>query len=181
LKRYILTGAPGAGKTAIIRALENLGHFVVEEAATDIIALRHAQGEDEPHSRPGFVDDIVALQKQRQIQVASAACDLQFHDRSAVCSYALAAFLGYPPSAILMDEMARIEQEQVYEKEVFFIDNLGFVQPTAARRISFEDCLKFEAMHEEVYRAFGYDCVRIAAGPLADRVEQIRRRVFGGG
>lgn len=30
--RYILTGAPGSGKTAIIRALERQGYFIVEEA-----------------------------------------------------------------------------------------------------------------------------------------------------
>jgi predicted ATPase len=39
MKRYILTGAPGAGKTAILRALERNGRVVIEEAATDVIAL----------------------------------------------------------------------------------------------------------------------------------------------
>jgi predicted ATPase len=39
MKRYILTGAPGAGKTAIIRQLELDRFSVVEEAATDVIAL----------------------------------------------------------------------------------------------------------------------------------------------
>lgn len=34
---YILTGAPGAGKTAILRLLEANGYPVVEEAATDVI------------------------------------------------------------------------------------------------------------------------------------------------
>ena len=33
MKRYILTGTPGAGKTAILRALETEGFDVVEEAA----------------------------------------------------------------------------------------------------------------------------------------------------
>jgi len=36
---YVLTGAPGAGKTAILRMLETFGHPVVEEAASDVIAL----------------------------------------------------------------------------------------------------------------------------------------------
>jgi predicted ATPase len=44
MNRYVLTGAPGAGKTAIIRQLELDGFSVVEEAATDIIALWHAKG-----------------------------------------------------------------------------------------------------------------------------------------
>jgi hypothetical protein len=46
--RFILTGAPGSGKTAILRHLELDGFGVVEEAATDVIALAQAQGIDEP-------------------------------------------------------------------------------------------------------------------------------------
>ncbi len=41
---YILTGAPGAGKTAVLRLLEASGYPVVEEAATDVIALGNAPG-----------------------------------------------------------------------------------------------------------------------------------------
>ena len=37
MPRYILTGAPGAGKTAVLRLLEVSGYTVVEEAATDVI------------------------------------------------------------------------------------------------------------------------------------------------
>jgi hypothetical protein len=40
MKRRILTGTPGAGKTSILRLLERLGHSIVEEAATAVIALR---------------------------------------------------------------------------------------------------------------------------------------------
>ena len=44
---YILTGARWSGKTAILRKLETLGYLVVEEAATDVIALENALGRDE--------------------------------------------------------------------------------------------------------------------------------------
>jgi len=37
-RRYVLTGAPGSGKTALLGALRERGHAVVEEAATDVIA-----------------------------------------------------------------------------------------------------------------------------------------------
>ena len=45
MRRFILTGAPGAGKTAVIRQLEIDDFRVVEEAATDIIALELAAEE----------------------------------------------------------------------------------------------------------------------------------------
>jgi predicted ATPase len=44
MRRFIITGAPGAGKTAIIRQLELDGFSVFEEAATDLIAAAQAQG-----------------------------------------------------------------------------------------------------------------------------------------
>jgi predicted ATPase len=177
MKRYILTGTPGCGKTAIIRSLEVAGYLVVEEAATDIIALRHAQRIAEPWTHGPFIDDIISLQKQRQLRVADLSSSVQFYDRSPLCTYALSVWLGYPISITLADEMERIAKERIYEKQVFFVENLGFCEPTAARKISFEDSLKFEKVHEETYRSFGYECIRIAPRELAARVEQIKRYV----
>lgn len=54
MKRFILTGTPGAGKTVLLRQLEQDGFGVVEEAATDVIALQQAQGIAEPWTDPGF-------------------------------------------------------------------------------------------------------------------------------
>ncbi len=44
MRRFIITGAPGAGKAAILRQLELDGFSVAEEAATDIIAAAQARG-----------------------------------------------------------------------------------------------------------------------------------------
>ncbi len=70
---YILTGAPGAGKTAIVRMLEAGGYPVVEEAATDVIALGQALGRDEPWQDEDFIGKILALQRQRQDAVRADA------------------------------------------------------------------------------------------------------------
>jgi len=80
---YVLTGTPGAGKTAVLRLLETGGQVVVEEAATDTIALDHALGLLEPRHDNTFIDRVVALQRQRQRLVDAAAT--VFFDRSPVC------------------------------------------------------------------------------------------------
>ncbi|HEY2659464.1 MAG TPA: AAA family ATPase [Caulobacteraceae bacterium] len=177
MQRYILTGAPGAGKTAILRQLEADGASVVEEAATDVIALEHALGRDEPHARPDFIDKIIGLQGRRQLAAAARPDAVQIHDRSPVCTYALSRFLNFPASPILAAELARIEAEGVYQRWVLFIENLGFVTPTAARRISFADTLRFEIVHEQVYQELGYELVRIEPGALGDRVAAVQRAI----
>src|SRR5277367_5179901 len=85
MKRYILTGTPGCGKTSIVRALEFAGYLVVEEAATDVIALRNSQGITQPWCHAAFIDDITNLQKQRQLRMAGLESGIQFYDRSPVC------------------------------------------------------------------------------------------------
>lgn len=175
MRRFILTGTPGAGKTVLLRRLERDGFSVVEEAATDVIALAQAEGVAEPWTHPSFIDDVVMLQHLRQQRAAREAVDLQFHDRSAVCTAALAAFLGYPVSAALADELARLKREAVFERRVFLVRNLGFVVPTEARRIGLKDALRFERIHEETYRRHGFEIVFLEPGPLPARVEALKR------
>jgi predicted ATPase len=175
MRKFILTGAPGSGKTAIIRQLELRGFSVVEEAATDVIALEQARGVAEPWRHPSFIDSVAKLQRRRQVRTSGDTEEIQFHDRSAVCTAALAAYLGYPRSNILLRELKRIETDAVFQKCVYFIQTLGFVTPTQARRISFEDTLRFERVHEETYRSFGFELVPIAPGSVLDRADAIKR------
>ncbi len=177
MKRYILTGTPGAGKTAILRQLEVEGYAVVEEAATDVIALEQARGVAEPWTHPSFIDAIVRLQRERRLRYADFSGDVQFHDRSPICTYALARFLGFPIPDFHSSEIERISREAIYRKKVFFVRNLGFVTPTSARRIGYEEALRFERVHEEAYRDFGFTLVAVVPGPLGERVGAIRRSV----
>jgi len=64
-----------------------------------------------------------------------------------------------------------------YEPTAFFIRNQGFVHPTAARRISYEDSLAFERLHERVYQGLGFQLVEVPPGPLPDRTALTRQTV----
>ncbi len=174
MKRYILTGAPGAGKTVLLRALERAGHVVVDEAATDVIALAQAEGVAEPWTDPGFVDAIVKLQKQRE---ARAVGDIVFFDRSPVCALALARFLGHPVSPWLRAELDRIAAERVYQRRVLLVRSLGFITPTAARRISLDEALAFGRAHEEAYQELGYDLVAVEPGSVSERLATVLARI----
>jgi predicted ATPase len=168
----ILTGAPGAGKTVLLRGLELAGYGVVEEAATDVIAWRQATGCMEPWKQPDFVDAILDLQIRRQ-----AASDCQgrsvYLDRSPVCTLALCRFLGLTPTERLNQETAPDRLRALYRPLVLFVRGLGFITPTSARRISLEEAARFESIHRQTYEDLGFGLLEIPAASAADRVKQV--------
>jgi predicted ATPase len=172
--RYILTGTPGAGKTAILRQLE-FSARVVEEAATDVIALAQAMGVTEPWTDPAFIDTVLALQQRRQSAVADDG--LTFFDRSPVCTLALSRYADVEPSPALLAEVDRLVATGFYERTVFFIRNQGYVAPTPARRITLPESLRFEQIHEDTYRKYGFRLVDVPARSLTDRVAVIRHEI----
>lgn len=174
MPNHILTGAPGSGKTALLRQLELAGHAVVEEAATDVIALQHALGRAEPWQDPAFLEHIVSLQRRRELAAASTPGST-FFDRSPVCTLALSRYLGVPAPPSLISELNRIRAERVFEPAVFFVRNQGLIERTAARRITFAQSLIFERIHEETYLELGYALVEVPPAPLLERAELVQK------
>ena len=177
MRRYILTGAPGSGKTSILRALADMGYAVVEEAATDMNAAALARGEAEPWTDPLFIDKIVRLQRQRLAGPVRAGAAAQVHDRSPVCTLALARWLGRPVTAALRGELAEITRDGTFDRRVFFVRPIGFCQPTAVRRISYQDSLAFERVHESEYLRLGFEIVDIPAGAVGERAALVDSRI----
>ncbi|MGH3489443.1 MAG: ATP/GTP-binding protein [Actinopolymorphaceae bacterium] len=177
MPRYILTGTPGAGKTAILRGLEADGHAVVEEAATDVIALQHSLGHSEPWKDRSFIDAIVRLQRQRETRTRAIEGDLIYFDRSPICTLALSRHLRRPTSCLLAAEVDRIIRQAVYASTVFFVRNQGAVQTTPARQITFEDSLGFERLHQDTYHQLGFDLVDVPPGPLVARIALVQQTV----
>jgi predicted ATPase len=180
-KHFIFTGTPGSGKTSVIKELEKLGHTVIHEAATDVISQEQAKGIERPWEEPEFVDEITRMQKDRQM---NATGDLQFYDRSPFCTYALGKYLAYwkdlefKPLPVLLDEIDRCLKNSVYQNNVFFFENLGFITHTDARKISYEDALIFEQIHLEVYKELGFDIIMVPKGlTVTQRCEFILERV----
>jgi predicted ATPase len=169
---HILSGAPGAGKTAMLRGLELAGCQVVEEAATDVIAWRQANGCLEPWTQPDFIDAILELQVRRQI-AADRLDGAVFLDRSPVCTLALSRFLGLSPSARLIQETAPDRLQSLYRRQVLFARGLGFITPTPARRISLEEAERFDTVHRQTYEELGFKLLDVPAGSAADRVSQV--------
>lgn len=97
MKRFILTGPPGAGKTSILRHLERAAYSVIDEAATDLIAAWQAQGIAQPWMQTGFIDAVADLQTHRlasaaleppasSFTTAPSSAPLRWRTTSAICA-----------------------------------------------------------------------------------------------
>jgi predicted ATPase len=174
-REIILTGAPGAGKTLILRQLEVDGIDIVEEAATDVIALQHGLGVAEPWMQLEFTQTIAQLQVQRVARPALG--EVRVSDRSLVCTLALAEYLGHPIPALLERAIAESMERRQFERRVLFVELLGFITPTEARRISLADSQRFEAFHVAAYERLGFELVRIPPLPLEERMALVRAAI----
>lgn len=177
-RQFILTGAPGAGKTLILRHLEVDGVDVIEEAATDIIALELGRGVTEHWLEPGFISAITELQVLRAGRPIRG--DLRVADRSLLCTLALAEYLGHPVPPVLTDSIRAMLAAGTFERRVLFVELLGFITPTEARRISLADSQRFERFHIDVYERFGFELVRVPARPIDERVAMVRSLLAAG-
>ena len=129
-----------------------------------MISQEQVKGIEKPWEEPEFVDKITLMQKERQM---NSTGNIQFYDRSPFCTYALGKYLShhknfeFKPSPVLLDEIDRCLKNGVYQNRIFFFENLGFIEHTDARKISYEDALVFEQIHLNVYKEFGFEIMMV--------------------
>jgi predicted ATPase len=120
-----------------------------------------------------FIERITLLQRERREDPVSPGATAQVHDRSAVCTLARAHHLRRPVPPVLDAEIARVTEAGSFDRRVFFVRPLGFLQSTEVRRISYEESLVFERLHETEYLRLGFEIVAVPVGPAADRAAAI--------
>ena len=174
VKKYVLTGGPGSGKSSIVIALEMRGEYVIREAAEDYIRLRQAQGQPEPWTEENFQDKILELQILRESRIPKNI-ERIFIDRGIIDGMAYFHKAGKRPSKKLLDE-ANKAYGRAYDK-IFLIENLGSCESNHVRRENIEEALILERLQERNYRYYEFPVIKVPASPLDDRVNYILERV----
>ena len=166
VKKIVLTGGPGVGKTSIILALKVLGEHVVEEASTDYIKFKQASGIQSPWDEEDFQDGILQLQKQSESRIDPKA-PMVFIDRGLYDGLAYHQRESYMYQKILRE--ARLH---VYDI-VFIIEPLDFIVQNGVRRETKKESETIGRKLKKIYREAGYRPIPIKKGTLAERASAI--------
>lgn len=164
-RRHVLTGAPGTGKTAVLRAMPS--HVVVvAEPAREILAEERAAGR--PATFEKDEDRFVDLLLRRSIEKFEAALPAEgvvVFDRGIPDCIAYAAHLGAATGPSL-----RAATTHRYDGTVMLLAPWEEIYRTDdERRMAFEDVVAFHRAIVDSYRAAGYLPIELPRGSVAAR------------
>jgi predicted ATPase len=167
---YIVTGAPGSGKTAI---LDHIGAGVrcVDEAAREVLAeQRSVDGVGTPDRDAALFLDLL-LQRSIDKHIAAEQWEGSVvFDRGIPDCIAYADMLGVDPTPSLLSSQRHRYTNQVLLlepwEEIYVVDD--------ERTMSFADTVRFQTALTDAYRRAGYSLVKVPRDSVDQRAAFVR-------
>ncbi len=170
---FILTGAPGSGKTAVLGRLGN-EFRCVDEPAREVLAEQRATGGSGTWDQDASL--FVHLLLQRSIEkyaMARKSGDTVIFDRGIPDCIVYAVRAGADPTPSL--EAADAYR---YQPHVLFLEPWNDIYETDEERImSFDDTVSFSQALRDVYERSGYTLVDVPRDSIDDRATFVRMSV----
>jgi len=171
--RFIITGGPGSGKTALVEALQNLGYYGFPEVARDLISegIVPPGWAEKPDSGRFF--DLILKQRIIYYQQIKGT-EIGFYDR------------GIPDSLAYFTYQKKKVPRSLSEAIITYRYNpLVFVTPPW-KEIYHNDSIRRETFHEArvlyklatvAYQSHGYEIVELPKSSLESRVSIVLSEV----
>jgi predicted ATPase len=151
--RFVITGAPGSGKTLVLRELVNLEFLSIDEPARAILAEQRAIGGDGvPDKNPQLFCDLMLQRAIADYERTAGDGDAAFFDRGIPDMVGYAELFGLDTSAAQAASRRHRYNDPVFAlpawPEVYVFDG--------ERRMTFEAAQAFGVRVREVYLDLGY-------------------------
>jgi predicted ATPase len=162
---FILTGAPGSGKTAILSRLRD-DLWCVEEPARAVLAEQRASGGSGTWDKnPSLFVHLLLQRSIENYQMALASGQQAVFDRGIPDCVVYAIRAGTDPKPTLMAvDVYR------YNPRVLFLEPWNDIYTTDEERtMSFDETLSFGEALRDVYMRSGYTPVDVPRGSTDDR------------
>lgn len=175
MPRFVVTGAPGTGKTSVISLLSDRYPTVSEPARALIAQHARETGEATLDDRPElFLERLI----KRSIDDFSSVADtvVAFFDRGLVDSVAYATAFGLDPQPVL-----NVATRYRYDSPVFIAPPWREIYtPDALRRATFEQVEAFDVALRSAYLQLGYRLVELPRNTPIERAESITAHLRAG-
>jgi predicted ATPase len=173
---YILSGAMGGGKSAVLSRLKGLGIHCVPEPARAILAeQRRIKAPGVPEQNADLFTMLMLSRAIHNYEQNSATEAPVLFDRGIpdLIAYARLFQLDETP-------YANAVQEFRYHPTVFYFPAWEEIYTTdAERKMSFEAAKEFGGVVRSIYQKFEYQILEVPRCPLEERVKFILDRMQG--
>lgn len=170
LKRFIMTGAMGSGKSTVLKLLHSAGLKIIEEPARQILAEQRSTGDDGvPEKNPKYFSQLLLSRAIYQFKKMQKFEGNVIYDRGIpdVIAYFQLFDLNYPP-AEKASELFR------YEPNVFIFPAWEEIYTTDdERKMSFAAAKDFGTQVQQIYRDYGYHLIDVPCVSPQDRAQFI--------
>lgn len=172
-KKYVLTGGPGVGKSAVMDILVARGYSIVPETARMVIQEEQAKNSDIlPWKDLLQFQEVVA---RRQLEAEMKICEQEvFLDRGIVDGYA------YCKQGNVSAPKDLIDNARGRYDAVFLLAPLAHYENDHVRKEDKEFQVVIHAMIEDAYREFGYNIIHVPALHIHERAEFILKAIGKG-
>ena len=167
---WILTGAPGSGKTAILEGLRGSLRCVDEPARRILAEQRAIGGSGVPDMDPARFVELLVEVAVADHERASLSGGPMLFDRGIPDCIAYAIHLGVDPGPSV-----QASDRYRYHEEVLIVEPWEEIYTTDDERtMSFADTIAFHSVLVQVYKRAGYRSIVVPRGSAKDRAGFVR-------
>ncbi len=171
---WLLTGAPGSGKTAILDELRGRLRCVDEPARRVLAEQRALDGPGTPERDPSRFVELLLEAAVADHERASLGGGPTLFDRGVPDCIAYASHLGVDPGPSV-----QASGRYRYHDEVLVLEPWEEIYVTDDERtMSFAHTVAFHAALEDAFDRSGYRSVVVPRGPTTDRAAFVAERVL---
>ena len=171
LKRILLIGSPGSGKTTILSELRKRGYTCFKEVSREIILEAQGRGIEQLFlTNPNEFNEKLLSGRIAQFKACeNIDNDYAFIDRGLPDIIAYNKYINVPSTP----EVIQASKELVYDFVFLFPAWKAIFKNDNERYESFEEALKIQDNLKKTYTKYGYEVCEVPVGDISDRSNYI--------